>query len=182
MDILKTDVCDVYILKPHIFGDSRGWFYESWSESKMKEAGLNYNFVQDNHAFSAQRGTIRGLHFQKGEFAQAKLVRCVKGAVLDVAVDLRKNSPSYLKWVAVELTETNYKQLLIPRGMAHGYLTLADNTEFLYKADNFYNPKFEGIIRYNDPDINIKWPHVSEPVISQKDKTAPFLKDIILDF
>ena len=136
MIVIVTEVKDVFILEPQVFGDNRGWFMESWSEKKMEEAGLHYNFVQDNHSFSAQKGTLRGLHFQKGDSAQAKLVRCAKGAVMDVAVDMRKNSPTYKKWVAVELSAENKKQLLIPRGCLHGFVTLTDDVEFLYKADN----------------------------------------------
>lgn len=181
MKVIKTDVLDVFILEPKKFGDNRGWFMESWSERKMLAAGLNYNFVQDNHSYSAQKGTLRGLHFQKGEAAQAKLVRCTRGAVLDVAVDLRKGSPTYLKWAAVELSAENNRQLLIPRGMAHAFLTLTDEVEFLYKADNFYSPENDRNIRWNDPQIGIDW-EIETPVLSDKDAKAPFLKDSDVDF
>lgn len=181
MNIIKTDVQDVYIIEPKVFGDHRGWFIESWSEKKLEEAGLHYTFVQDNHSFSATKGTLRGLHFQKGEHAQAKLVRCVRGAVYDVAVDLRKKSPTYLKWVGVELSEENKRQLLIPRGFAHGFVTLTDNVEFLYKADNYYNLESEGSILYKDETLNIDW-NFADPILSEKDQKAPRLNEIQLDF
>jgi dTDP-4-dehydrorhamnose 3,5-epimerase len=150
---------------------------ESWNKRVMEEAGLFYDFVQDNHSSSTVRGTLRGIHFQKGEMCQAKLVRCVRGTVLDVAVDLRKNSPTYKKWVAVELSEENKKQLLIPRGFGHGFLTLTDQVEFMYKADNYYAPKADAGIRWNDPEINVHW-GIDSPILSEKDNNNPFLKDI----
>ena len=155
MKVVSTDIEDLFIIEPQVFGDSRGWFMESWSQKKMEEAGLFYNFVQDNHSFSAIKGTLRGLHFQKGSSSQAKLVRCVKGAVFDVAVDLRKNSKTYKKWVGCILSEENKKQFLIPRGFAHGFLTLTDNVEFVYKADNYYDPQADRNIIWNDEEINI---------------------------
>ncbi|RRD95384.1 dTDP-4-dehydrorhamnose 3,5-epimerase [Clostridiales bacterium COT073_COT-073] len=186
MKVIETEVKDVYIIEPQRFGDSRGWFMESWSQKKMEEAGLVYDFVQDNHSFSAEKGTLRGLHFQKGEFAQAKLVRCTKGAVLDVAVDLRKNSPTYKKWVAVELTPENGRQLLIPRGFAHAFLTLTNDVEFLYKADNYYAPQADRNIIWNDEDIAINWQlakyGIDEVILSDKDKNAPRLKESDVDF
>lgn len=181
MNVIETKVKDVYILEPQVFGDKRGWFMESWSQKKMEEAGLHYTFVQDNHSYSSQKGVLRGLHFQKGASAQAKLVRCVKGAVLDVAVDMRKGSPTYKQWVAVELSEENKRQLMIPRGCLHGFVTLTDQVEFLYKADNFYDPAADGHIRWNDPDIGVEW-GIQEPILSDKDAEAPFLKDSDIDF
>lgn len=181
MNIIKTEVLDVYILEPKVFGDSRGWFMESWSQAKMLSAGLKYDFVQDNHSFSASKGTLRGIHFQKGDAAQAKLVRCVEGAVLDVAVDLRAGSPTYKKWVAVELSSENRRQLLIPRGFGHGFLTLTDNVQFLYKADGLYNYEMDRNIRWNDPDLNINW-GIDKPILSDKDANAPLLKDSDVDF
>ncbi|WP_018212319.1 dTDP-4-dehydrorhamnose 3,5-epimerase [Desulfitobacterium hafniense] len=181
MNVLKTDVLDVYIIEPQVFGDHRGWFMESWSTHKMKEKGLFYNFVQDNHSFSAQKGTLRGLHFQKGSSAQAKLVRCSKGAVLDVAVDLRNGSPTYKKWAAVELSADNKKQLLIPRGFAHAFLTLTDDVEFLYKADNYYNSQAERTIIWNDDEIGIDW-GIANPILSDKDAEAPRLCESDVDF
>lgn len=177
MDLLKTKLEGVYILIPKVFGDHRGFFMESWSRRTMEEAGLFYDFVQDNHSLSTVKGTLRGIHFQKGDKAQAKLVRCVRGAVLDVAVDLRHDSPTYKQWVGVELSEENKKQLLIPRGFGHGFVTLTDHVEFLYKADNYYAPEADGGIRWNDPDIGVDW-GISEPILSEKDTKNPFLKDI----
>ena len=147
----------------------------------MEEAGLYYEFVQDNHSMSSVKGTLRGIHFQKGDKAQAKLVRCVRGAVLDVAVDLRHESPTYKQWVAVELSAENKKQLLIPRGFGHGFVTLTDEVEFLYKADNYYAPEADGGLRWNDPELNIDW-GVNSPILSDKDAKAPFLKDAVTDF
>lgn len=181
MNIIKTDVLDVYIIEPQVFGDNRGWFMESWSQKKMEDAGLFYNFVQDNHSFSAQKGTLRGLHFQKGEAAQAKLVRCARGAVLDVAVDMRKGSPTYKKWVSVELSAENKRQLLIPRGFLHGFVTLTDDVEFLYKADGLYNAEADRNVRWDDPELAVEW-DVENPIVSEKDKKAPWLKDSDIDF
>ena len=149
---------------------------ESWSRRTFGEAGLYYDFVQDNHSRSTVKGTLRGIHFQKGDKAQAKLVRCVEGAVLDVAVDLRPASPTYKQWVAVELSAENKKQLLIPRGFGHGFVTLTDDVEFLYKADNYYAPEADAGIRWNDPELSIDW-GVTNPVLSQKDQNSPWLKD-----
>lgn len=176
MNVIKTDVLDVYILGPKVFGDKRGWFMESWSKKKMEEAGLFYDFVQDNQSYSSTKGTIRGLHFQKGKFSQAKLVRCTKGAVIDVAVDIRKGSPTYKRWVAVELSEENKRQLMIPRGFAHGFLTLTDEVEFIYKADNLYNLESEGSIRWDDPEIGVDW-SIKNPIVSDKDALAPYFDD-----
>ena len=141
----------------------------------MAEADLDYDFVQDNHSKSTVKGTLRGIHFQKGDKAQAKLVRCVKGAVLDVAVDLRRNSPTFKQWVGVELSEENKKQLLIPRGFGHGFVTLTDDVEFLYKADNYYAPEADAGIRWNDPEIGVEW-GVENPLLSEKDRNNPFLE------
>lgn len=154
---------------------------ESWSQKKMEDAGLHYEWIQDNHSFSATKGTLRGLHFQKGEAAQAKLVRCAKGAVLDVAVDMREGSPTYKKWVAVELSAENHRQLLIPRGFLHGFVTLTDDVEFLYKADNLYSPENDRNILWNDPEIGVEW-GVENPIISDKDAKAPKLADSDIDF
>ena len=176
MKITKTKLDGVVIIEPDVFGDNRGFFMESWNKKKMEEAGLFYDFVQDNHSKSTVKGTLRGIHFQKGDKAQAKLVRCVKGIVLDVAVDLRKNSPTFKQWVGVELNAENKKQLLIPRGFGHGFVTLTDDVEFLYKADNYYVPEADAGIRWNDPDIGVEW-GVKSPILSEKDKNNPFLKD-----
>lgn len=176
MKITKTKLDGVVIIEPDVFGDNRGFFMESWNKEKMAELGLDYDFVQDNHSKSTVKGTLRGIHFQKDDKAQAKLVRCVKGAVLDVAVDLRKNSPTFKQWVGVELSEENKKQLLIPRGFGHGFVTLTDDVEFLYKADNYYAPEADAGIRWNDPEIGVEW-GVENPILSEKDKKNPFLKD-----
>jgi dTDP-4-dehydrorhamnose 3,5-epimerase len=181
MNVIKTDVLDVYILEPQVFGDNRGWFMETWSTKNMEKAGLYYNFVQDNQSYSATKGTLRGLHFQKGDAAQAKIVRCGKGAVLDVAVDLRKGSPTYKKWAAVELSAENKRQLLIPRGFAHGFLTLTDDVEFLYKADNLYAPETDRAIRWSDSEIGVNW-GIQNPIVSDKDAKAPKLSESDVDF
>ena len=181
MNVIKTDVLDVYIIEPQVFGDKRGYFFESWSKKKMEDAGLFYDFVQDNESYSSTKGTIRGLHFQNGEHSQAKLVRCNKGAVLDVAVDIRKGSPTYKKWVAVELSAENKRQLLIPRGFAHGFVTLTDEVEFLYKADNLYNFESEGSIRWNDPEIGVNW-GIENPIVSEKDEKAPLFDDTKFEY
>lgn len=176
MKITKTKLEGVVIIEPDAFADNRGFFMESWNKKKMVEAGLDYDFVQDNHSKSTVKGTLRGIHFQKGDKAQAKLVRCVKGVVLDVAVDLRKNSPTFKQWVGVELSEENKKQLLIPRGFGHGFVTLTDDVEFLYKADNYYAPEADAGIRWNDPEIGVEW-GIENPILSEKDKKNPFLKE-----
>jgi dTDP-4-dehydrorhamnose 3,5-epimerase len=170
----ETKIKGVYIIDTKVYGDHRGWFMETWSEKIFKELGLNATFVQDNHSFTAKKGTLRGLHFQNNPMAQCKLVRCIAGAVLDVVVDLRKGSPDYLKWVAVELTAKNKRQLFIPRGFAHAFLTLTDNVEFAYKADNFYSKEYDRSIRYDDPVIGIDW-GMSNPILSDKDTNAPLL-------
>ena len=181
MEFIKTKIDGVIILEPKVFGDHRGFFMESWSKREFEKMGLFYEFVQDNHSLSTVKGTLRGIHFQRGEKAQAKLVRCVRGSVLDVAVDLRPQSTTYKQWIAVELSEENKRQLLIPRGFGHGFMTLTDHVEFLYKADNYYAPNAEGSIRWNDPELAINW-GIEEPILSQKDAVAPLLKDAITDF
>lgn len=181
MKFTETALHGVYIVEPQVFGDNRGFFMESWSSRSFEAAGLHYDFVQDNHSLSTVKGTLRGIHFQRGENAQAKLVRCVRGGVLDVAVDLRSGSPFYKKWVAVELTGENKRQLLIPRGFGHGFLTLTDEVEFLYKADNPYAPESDGGIRWNDPEIGVDW-GIETPILSEKDSRSPFLKDAVTGF
>ena len=176
MNIVSTELPGVFIIEPRVFGDHRGWFMETYSEKAFAECGLHYTFVQDNQSFTAQRGTLRGLHFQNGVAVQAKLVRVTHGAVLDVAVDIRKGSPTYLKWVSVELSADNKRQLLIPRGFAHGFLTLSDDTEFCYKVDNLYNAGLDRGIRFDDPAVGVDW-GLEDPVLSDKDKSAPLLQD-----
>ena len=176
MQVTKTKLEGVLILEPKVFGDSRGWFMETWSARKFEAAGLNFNFVQDNQSYSAQKGTLRGLHYQTAPFAQAKLVRCTRGKLLDVAIDIREGSETFAQWVAVELTAENKKQLLIPRGFAHGFLTLTDDVEIQYKADAFYAPNCDGNIRWDDSEINIEWPF--EPtILADKDAKAPTLRE-----
>ena len=175
MNKIETKLKGVYILEPRVFGDYRGYFFESWNERVLHELGIDINFVQDNQSFSAEQGTLRGIHFQTGEWAQAKLVRCVRGAVLDVAVDLRADSSTYLQWISVELSADNKRQLLIPRGFGHGFVTLTSDVEFLYKADNYYHVEAEGGYRWNDPTIGVEW-GIENPILSDKDKQLPFIK------
>lgn len=181
MNIIKTEIKEVLIIEPKVFGDHRGWFTETYSKEKFKELGINIDFVQDNHSFSAQKGTLRGLHFQLNPKAQTKLVRCTKGRILDVAVDLRKGSPTYKKWVAVELTEENKKQLLIPKGFAHAFLTLTDDVEVQYKVDEYYAPEHDRSIKFDDPEIGVDW-GINNPILSDKDLKAPLLKDSDVNF
>lgn len=177
MKITETKLPGVYILEPAVFGDARGWFMESWACKKMEEANLNYNFVQDNHSYSASKGVLRGIHLQTGDAVQAKLVRCTRGAVLDVAVDLRRDSANYKKWVAIELSAENKRQLLIPAGFGHGFLTLTEDSEFQYKVDSPYNPAAEVTIRWNDPELAVDW-GIQEPILSERDANAAFLCDL----
>ncbi len=163
------------IIRPRVFEDDRGYFFESFRLDKMRESGVTLDFVQDNESKS-QKGVLRGLHFQNPPFEQGKLVRVVKGAVLDVAVDIRRDSQTYGEWLSQELSEDNKTMLWIPPGFAHGFLTLKDDTIFQYKCTNYYNKESEGSIRWNDPDLNIDW-GVENPVVSEKDRTAPFFSE-----
>ena len=181
MIVTKTEIEGLVVIDPDCFGDHRGWFMETYNEAKMKENGLDVVFVQDNHSKSLVKGTLRGLHFQNNPMAQTKLVRCTKGVILDVAVDLRKNSPTYKKWFSIELTEENKKQLYIPQGFAHGFLTLSDDVEVQYKVDNLYSKAHDRGIRYNDPEIGVDWGDIA-PVLSEKDTTSPMLKDSDANF
>lgn len=181
MNIQETTLKGVYLIEPTVFGDNRGFFMESWSQASFEAHGLAYNFVQDNHSSSTVKGTLRGLHYQKGTAAQGKLVRCIQGAVLDVAVDLRPDSVQFKQWVAVELSGENKKQLLIPRGFAHGFLTLTDHVEFLYKADNPYAPSTEGSILWNDPELDIHW-GIENPILAEKDGKAPLFQNAVTDY
>src|SRR3989338_5354662 len=176
MKITPTNIKDVLVIEPDIFIDDRGWFTELYNKEKLKTFGIDADFVQDNYSLTKKSGTLRGLHFQQNPYAQSKLVSCTKGAVLDVAVDLRKNSPTYKQWVALELTEENKKQIFIPKGFAHGFLTLADNTKLQYKIDNYYNKESDRGIRFDDPEIGVGWGN-KNPILSEKDKEALFLKD-----
>ena len=176
MKATETELKGVFVLEPQVFGDARGWFMESWSQRKMHDAGIDVQFVQDNQSFSAQKGTLRGLHYQLNPMCQAKLLRCTRGKIFDVAVDMRKGSPQYGKWVGVELSAENKKQLFIPRGFAHGFITLTDDVEVQYKADNYYAPECDGNIRWDDPDIGVEWP-LKPVILSEKDSKAPLLKE-----
>ena len=178
MEILNTDIADVKVLKPKVFQDARGYFIETYSEQSYRECGMDCHFVQDNESMS-MRGVLRGLHYQIAPQAQAKLIRVVRGAVLDAAVDIRKGSPTFGKVVVVELSEYNKQQIYIPHGFAHGFLVLEDNTIFSYKCDAFYNPQYERGIRWDDPQIAIPWPKLDVPYnLSDKDKKQPFLVEI----
>ncbi len=181
MHIIKTDIEEVLIIEPKVFGDHRGWFTETYSKKMFRELGINIDFIQDNHSFSAQKGTLRGLHFQLVPKAQTKLVRCTKGKILDVAVDLRKGSPTFKKWVVIELTKENKKQLLIPKGFAHGFLTLTDDVEVQYKVDEYYAPECDRSIRFDDPEIGVEW-GVEKLILSEKDLNAPLLRDSDINF
>ena len=168
------------IIEPAVHGDSRGYFMETYNLNDMKNAGLNYNFVQDNQSMST-KGVLRGLHFQKN-YPQTKLVRVINGSVFDVAVDLRKDSGTYGKWFGIVLNDENKKQFLIPKGFAHGFLVLSDTAEFMYKCDDFYHPNDEGGIIWNDPAVGIEWPNVGELKLSDKDKMNPTLKECKIAF
>ena len=181
MNLTKTELDDVYIIEPKVFGDNRGWFMESYSKIKCEKLNIKYDFIQDNHSFSSEKGTLRGLHFQLNPKSQSKLVRCTRGSMLDIVVDLRFGSPTYKKWIAVELTEENKKQLLIPKGFAHGFVTLTENVEVQYKVDEYYSPENDRSIRYDDPEIGIDW-EVTNPILSDKDLNAPLLKDSDVNF
>ena len=168
-------IAGVKLIKPQVFGDARGWFFESYNEERYRAAGIEVKFVQDNQSCS-QKGVVRGLHFQKPPFAQAKLVRILRGAALDFAVDIRKGSPTFGQYYSVLLTADNFCQFYIPAGFAHGFSALEDNTIFFYKCSNFYNKASEGSIRFDDPDLNIDW-QVEHPLTSEKDTEGPYLKD-----
>ncbi len=177
MNVIKTDLDGVVIIEPRIFNDDRGYFFESFSERDFFANVREIHFVQDNESKSSY-GVLRGLHFQKPPFAQSKLVRVIKGAVLDVAVDIRVGSPTFGKYVAVELSADNHRQFFIPRGFAHGFSVLSDEVIFQYKCDNFYAPQYEGAIAWNDPTLNIDWRIPADNVVlSEKDKKHPLLKD-----
>lgn len=177
MEIIKTNIEGVVIIEPRIFKDDRGYFFESFSQREFEEKVCKTTFVQDNESKSSY-GVLRGLHFQKPPFAQSKLVRVIKGAVLDVAVDIRKGSPTFGQYVSVELTGENHRQFFIPRGFAHGFSVLSEEVIFQYKCDNFYSPQSEGAIAWNDPDLNIDWRIPAEKVVlSEKDSKHPRLKD-----
>ncbi|ART81785.1 dTDP-4-dehydrorhamnose 3,5-epimerase [Oceanisphaera profunda] len=169
MNIIKTAIPDVLIIEPKVFGDDRGFFYESFNQQQFEQAvGYDVSFVQDNHSRSS-KGVLRGLHYQLAPYAQGKLVRVVQGEVFDVAVDIRKSSPTFGQWVGVNLSAENKRQLWVPEGFAHGFVTLTDSAEFLYKTTNYYTPKYECCIIWNDPILAIDWPLQQAPALSEKD-------------
>ena len=181
MKITDTALSEVKLIEPDVFGDNRGWFYESYSYKKLKELGIDVEFVQDNRSYSKEKGTLRGIHFQKHPMAQAKLISCTRGKILDVAVDLRKGSPTYLKWISVELNEDNKHMLFIPKGFGHGFVTLSEDVEVLYKVDEYYSGEHDRSIRYDDSQIGVQW-NITDPVLSAKDKNAPLLSESDIDF
>ena len=173
----------VILFETRRFADKRGWFTESWNKERFEALGVCVDFIQDNHSYSRNAGTIRGLHFQKSPFAQAKLVRCLKGRIFDVAIDLRRDSPTFGKWEGVELTAELGNQLFIPAGFGHGFLTLEADCEIAYKVDAYYSPDADGGVAWDDPDIAIDWPlNGLEPVLSDKDSSLPSLREVELDF
>ncbi|MBO5086203.1 MAG: dTDP-4-dehydrorhamnose 3,5-epimerase [Paludibacteraceae bacterium] len=178
MEIIKTPIKDLVVIKPRVFSDARGFFFETYNEERYREAGITQQFVQDNMSKSSY-GVVRGLHFQKPPYSQAKLVQVIEGAVLDVAVDLRSDSATYGQWHAIELTAENHLQFLIPRGFAHGFAVLSETAIFTYKCDNLYHPESEGGIIYNDPTLNIDWGiPADKALISEKDTKHPLFKDL----
>lgn len=178
MKVEQTGLPGVVLVEPRRFGDSRGFFAETYNASAYRDAGIECEFMQDNHSLSDRVGTVRGLHFQTPPAAQAKLVRCGRGAIFDVAVDIRVGSPTFGKWVGYELSADNGLQLFIPAGFAHGFMTLRPSSEIVYKCSDYYAPQNEGSVRWDDPDLGIEWPQVEEPVLSEKDASAPNLSQI----
>jgi dTDP-4-dehydrorhamnose 3,5-epimerase len=174
MNLIETSLAGVYLIEPTVHGDARGWFFEVYSRARLLEAGLEIDFVQDNHSYSAQAGTLRGLHFQNDPYAQTKLVRCTRGRIRDVAVDIRRGSPQFGRWVAVELSEENKRQLFVPRGFAHGFVTLCADVEVQYKVDAYYHAASDRSIRYDDSALGVDW-GAAAPILSAKDQQAPLL-------
>ena len=181
MELEKTEIEGAVVLTPKVFGDNRGWFMESYSKRTLEELGISDEFIQDNRSFSAQVGTLRGLHCQTNPMAQAKLLTCLKGTITDIAVDIRKGSPTYKKWVAVELSEENKKMLYIPAGCLHGFVTRTPDVEVMYKVDKFYSPENDRSVRFDDPELGVVW-DIENPILSQKDINAPLLKDSDVEF
>lgn len=177
MKFFETKIKDLLVVEPRLIKDKRGWFCETYNSKDFEKKGINVKFKQDNHSFSLVKGVLRGLHYQKEPFPQTKLVRCTKGRIWDVAVDLRETSLTYLQWFGLELSEKNHKMLFIPQGFAHGFVTLEENCEVQYKVDNIYDSELDSAIKYDDEDINVNWP-LKEVILSDKDKNAPALKDI----
>lgn len=178
MNVTETPLPGVLIIEPARFGDDRGFFSESWNRHRMAQAGIDFDFVQDNHSLSYKAGTLRGLHFQAPPHSQAKLVRCGRGALFDVAVDIRHGSPTYGQWTGVDLSFDNGRQLLVPHGFLHGFVTRAPDTEIIYKCSDYYAPDCDAAVRYDDPDLGIDWGLDGDPVLSGKDAAAPRLHDL----
>lgn len=181
MKLEKTKIDGAYIIEPDVFGDNRGWFYESYSQKKFEELGIDTVFVQDNRSFSAEKGTLRGLHCQTNPMAQTKLLTCLRGEIFDVAVDIRKDSPTYLQWQGVVLSGENKKMFYIPEGCLHGFLTLTDDVEVTYKVNRFYSAENDRSVRFDDPDLGVEW-GIENPILSAKDASAPFFKDSDINF
>ncbi len=181
MDRIDTPLKDACVIEPRVFGDNRGWFFEAYSCRELARLGIDMPVVQTNRSYSAQKGTLRGLHCQTEPMAQAKLVSCVRGAIADVIVDVREGSPTFLQWFRVELTAENKRMLYVPRGFLHSFLTLTADVEAEYKVDNYYSPEHDRSIRFDDPAFGIEW-GVTDPVLSEKDRNAPFLKDSDIRF
>lgn len=178
LKVITTKLQDVKIIEPAVFGDERGFFTETYSDRDFKEAGIDFDFIQDNQSLSAEAGVLRGLHFQRGKAVQTKLIRVVTGAVLDVIVDVRAGSPTYGEWEGYIISESNHRQLLVPRGFAHGFVTLTDNVNFLYKCDNYYNAEADGGITFMDKDLNINWPiDYDQAMTSDKDAKQQTFKE-----
>ena len=178
MKKIETPLDGAFIIEPQVFGDVRGWFYESYSKQKMHDIGIDVEFVQDNRSFSAQQGTLRGLHCQTPPMAQTKLLTCLRGRIMDVAVDIRRGSPTYMQWTAVELSGENKKMFFIPKGFLHGFVTLTPDVEVSYKVDEYYAPANDRSVKFDDPDIGVDW-GVKVPILSDKDMKAPLLKDLL---
>ena len=176
MKVIETTLRGVLIIEPQVFGDARGWFMESYSKKKTPQ--ITCDFIQDNHSFSANKGTLRGIHFQFPPMEQAKLIRCIRGSIMDYAVDLRRDSDTYRKWVCAELSAENKKMLFIPCGFGHAFVSLTDNVEILYKTDNYYSPEHDGAVLWSDPDIGIDW-GIEAPILSDKDRNAPLLSELM---
>ncbi|MBQ0106235.1 MAG: dTDP-4-dehydrorhamnose 3,5-epimerase [Armatimonadetes bacterium] len=181
MIITETELKDALIIEPKIHSDGRGWFMESYNSLRFREMGLIFDFVQDNRSYNSKAGVLRGLHCQKSPHSQTKLVTCLRGAVEDYIVDIRKNSPTYMKWISVTLTGENRKQLLVPKGFLHGFVVLESDSEFMYKVDDYYYPDCDRTIRFDDPIFGIDW-KCNAPILSEKDTKAPMYKDRDFDF
>lgn len=177
MEFIQTELKDALLIKPKVFRDERGFFLESYSKKVFQENGVDCDFIQDNHSLSVAKGVLRGVHFQNNPMAQAKLVRVVRGKVFDAIVDLRPESPTFGRWQGFELSAENFLMLFVPRGFGHGFCTLEENTEFVYKVDNYYSPEHDSGIVWNDPDLKIAWP-IENPVLSEKDKNLGSFKDL----